>query len=221
VRFAVATRTTGSPLAGALDAIVAFALTDGPGSAPLVLAADVEGPRTRFLGQAASRRYVASLEVVTSRGVGWARRFVEPLRVAGPELSDLLLYDPPPTDEPTSHRAATAAMLGSTTVARHSSVGVFWETYDAQPGTPLQIELTVERDSGGLVDRLRRLLPGGPEEGRGRITWTDEATAVTHAGSVVVDLSDLGDGDYTMVLRVGWPGQPPIERRRELTIASD
>ncbi len=221
LRFAVATRTTGSPLAGALDTNVSFVLTDGPGSTPLLLSADVEGPRTRFLGQAAARDYVASLEVVTSKGVGWARRVVEPLRAAGPELSDLLLYDPPTPEEPTGQRAATSAMLGSTTVAAHSSVGVYWETYDAPPGTSLQIELTVERESGGLVDRLRSLLPGGPEEGRGRIGWTDEATAATSPGSIVVDLSDLGDGDYTMVLRVGWPGQPPIERRRELTIVSD
>ena len=221
LRFAVATRTAVSPLQGALDASVAFVLTDAPGGAPLVMAADVDGPLTRFLGQVPAHDYVAGVEVVTSKGVGWARRLVAPLRPVGPELSDLLLYEPPDSDAPMDHLAATAAMLGTTTVATHSTVGVYWETYDAPVGAPLQIELTIERASGGLVDRLRRLLPGGPEEGRGRITWTDEATAPTHPGSVVVDLSDLGDGDYTLVLRVGWPGQPPIERRRELTLASD
>jgi hypothetical protein len=139
----------------------------------------------------------------------------------GPEISDLLLYDPPADGEPMTHHAATSAMLGSTTLAPHADVGVYWETYGAPEGTPLLIEVTVERDSGGLVDRLRRLLPGGPEEARGRIAWTAEATGPTHTESVVLDLGDLGDGDYILVLRVGWGGRAPIERRRELRIASD
>jgi hypothetical protein len=221
MRLAVATRTTGTPIEGALDANVAFVLTDGPGSTPLLLAADVDGPRTRFLGQVAPHAYVAGLEVVTSKGVGWARRRVEPLRAAGPELSDLLLFDPPDGADPMTHRAATAAMLGSTTVRPRGGVGVYWETYEPPGGATLQIELTIERESGGLVDRVRRLLPGGPEEERGRITWREEATAPAHPGSVVIDLSDLGEGDYTLVLRVGWEGLPAMERRRGLTIASD
>jgi len=220
LRFAVATRSEGTPLTGAVDAIAAFVLTEGPGSTPLVLSAQVDQGTTRFLGQVAARTYVAGLEVLTSRGVGWARRTVAPLG-PGPELSDLLLYDPPDGDEPMSHRAAATAMLGSTRLAPHSSVGVYWETYDAPAGTPLQIDVTIERDSGGLVERLRRLLPGGPEEARGRIAWTEESTGTTHPGSVVIDLSDLEDGDYSLVLRVGWAGHASIERRRELTIGAD
>ena len=221
LRFAVATSMTGTPLEGAIDANASFVLTDGPGSFPLVLSGDVEERTTRFLGQLPARRYVAGVEVITSKGVGWARRPVQPLRPTGPELSDLLLYEPTGDDTPMTHRSATSAMLGTTVLGSHASVGVYWETYGAPAGTPLQIDLTLERDSGGLVDRVRRLLPGGPEESRGRITWTEESTGTTHPASVVVDLGDLGDGDYTLVMRVAWGGRPPIERRRELTLGSD
>lgn len=221
LRVAVATRLADTPLEGALDTEAAFILTDGPDSMPVKMVAEAREPRTRFLAQAPAGRYVAGLEVVTTKGVGWARRVVDPLRTAGPELSDLLLYEPEAPERPMGDLAATAAMLGSTTVARGSALGLYWETYGAPEGVTLRIDLSIERDSGGLVDRLRGLLPGGGEEGRGRITWTEEASGDTHSSSIAVDLGDLGDGAYTLVLRVGWAGQTPVERRREFRVESD
>ena len=73
LRVAAATRVQGSPIAGALDATAAFVLTDAPGSMPLQLAADGHDRLPRFLGQAPARDYIASVEVVTSKGVGWSR----------------------------------------------------------------------------------------------------------------------------------------------------
>jgi len=221
LRVAVATRLDDTPLAGAVDGQAAFILTDGPDSMPVRMAAEAREPRTRFLAQAPDRRYVAGLEVVTTKGVGWARQVVEPLRAAGPEISDLLLYRPEEPERPGDNRAATAAMRGSTTVARGAPLGVYWETYGAPTGATLRIDLSIERDSGGLVDRLRGLLPGGGEEGRGRITWTEEASADMHSSSIAVDPGNLGDGAYTLVLRVGWEGRTPLERRREFRVESD
>ena len=56
----------------------------------------------------------------------------------------------------------------------------------------------------GITVEVREDHTGGGEVGRGRITWTEEASADMHSSSIAVDPGDLGDGAYTLVLRVGW-----------------
>jgi hypothetical protein len=214
LRVAASTRVRGTPIEGALDAVATFVLTDAPGSAPLEVAGDPRLPAAIFLGRAPLQDYIASLEVVTSKGVGWHRGVLPALAAAGPELSDLLLYDPVGPDEPVGLESAVAVMRGTTTLRAAEPVGVYWETYGAPSGAALRVELTVERASGGLVERLRRLVPGRAEDGRGRITWTEPARSGTRASSVAVDLRDLPEGGYILVLRVGWDGRERMERRR-------
>jgi hypothetical protein len=171
-----------------------------------------------FLGKAPARDYVAGLECMTELGVGWNRRLITPLRMHGTELSDLLLYDPSDTGEPGSLEEVVPFMLGSTHLQRGQDLGVYWETYGAPVGTTLEFDLTLERDPGRVVDRLRALFSGGSQEGRGRVQWAEPAESGVHSRGLTLELSDLGSGDYTLVLSVRWPGQPPVERRRVITV---
>jgi len=218
LRIAAAGGLLASPLRRASGATAYFILTDGPESMPLRLVEEVRRTNPVFIGEAPARDYVAGFEVMTGIGIGWDRRLVSPLQSQGPELSDLLLFDPSERSEPDSLLEVAATMLGSTTIERGNRIGVFWETYDAPQGATLEFVLTLEGDPGRLVDRLTAFFSGGSQEGRGRVMWTEPATGGTHPRSVALDLTDLEEGDYTLVLRVQWPGQPPIERTRSLTI---
>jgi hypothetical protein len=214
---AAATRIEGSAVARALDAEAALVLTEGPGSPPRTMVVDGRAPIVRFLAQAPERRWIVALEVVTTKGVGWARRTLEPLARG---LSDLLLIDAgdPEAAPPADLRGAGARMLGSTSIEPGAGVGIYWEVYDVPRDAELQVELSVERAGGGLVERLRRMLPGGAEEGRGRVAWRERVSAPTHRSAVALDLGNLDAGAYELVLRVGWGGREPLERRRAITV---
>jgi hypothetical protein len=97
-------------------------------------------------------------------------------------------------------------------------LGLFWEVYDVPKEETLSFELTLEREAGGLVERLTGFFPGGSQEGRGRVAWTEPAVGETHPRGITLNLSDLRTGEYILVLTVQWPGQPPLERRRALRV---
>ena len=109
-------------------------------------------------------------------------------------------------------------MLGSTRLEEGARLGVFWEVYGVREGETLSFELTLEREIGGLVDRLTGFFPGGSQEGRGRVAWTEPAAGETHPRGITLNLSDLRTGEYILVLTVQWPGQPRLERRRALRV---
>jgi hypothetical protein len=218
MEVAAAATLDGSPIAGAVEQVPRLVLSDKPQSFP----ADVSGDRTRrdtpvFLARVAPRDYVASVELITSKGVGWRRQMLAALRDTVPAVSDLLLYDPH-APEPASVKAATSVMLGSTTLQKGAHVGIFWETYGVPPGATLRFDLSLESASGGLVAHLSRLLQGRSQEAPGRLTWSEPGTAGTDSRAVALDLRGIDSGDYTLVLHVSWPGQPPLERRRALTV---
>jgi hypothetical protein len=218
MEVAGAATMAGSPIAGALDQVLRLVLSDGPQSFP----ADVSGDRTRrdkpvFLARVPPRGYVASVELITSKGVGWNRQMLDALPDTLPALSDLLLYDPD-APEPSTVKTAAGAMLGSTTLQKGARVGVFWETYGVPSGATLRFDLSLERPSGGLVAHLSRLFQGRSQEAPGRLTWSEPGTAGTDSRAVALDLRGIDSGDYTLVLRVSWPGQVPLERRRPLTV---
>lgn len=171
-----------------------------------------------LLGRAPHLDYVTIFEVITDIGIGLARQSISPLAKNGAEISDLLLYAPSQGDEPHTVLEATPTMLGSARLETGALLGVFWEVYGVPEGETLAFELTLERGSGNLVERLRGLFPGGSQEGRGRVAWTEQATGETHPRGITLNLSDLRSGEYALVLTVQWPGQPPLERRRALKV---
>lgn len=208
----------GLRIAGALDQDPRMVLSDAPGSFP----ADVRGDRARkdtpvFLARAAPRPYVASVEIVTSKGIGWHRRMLAPLPDTVPSVSDLLLYDPT-GPEPSTVKAAADRMLGSTVLPKGAHVGVFWQTYGVPKGVTLRFDLSLERPSGGLVAHLSRLFQGGGQGASSHLVWSQPGTPGTDSRGVALNLGGIDSGDYTLVLRVDWAGQAAVETRRHFTV---
>jgi hypothetical protein len=174
-----------------------------------------------FVGAYEPGRNVVALEVLTEIGVGWERRVVSPLTINGPELSDLLLFQPSEASEPDSLQGAAAVMLPSPVLGEGQSLGVYWETYGAPAGADIQFSLTLRRNPGGVVDRLRALLPGGAQEGQGRVVWSELGEGERHSRSLSLDLGELDEGNYVVVVQAEWSGQSPMERRRSFSVGGN
>lgn len=220
LRIAVATTLRDIPVEPDPDSAAWLIFTDGPGSFPLALEGRVHDDRSVFVGQVAPRRYVTSLEVHGDSTIGWHRQVVDPLDTGGPGLSDLLLYRPLGSTPPDSLLPAAGLMLGSTTVVKDEGLGVYWETYGLPTDSSkahVSFTVTLVPSGGGVGAVLGRLIPGGRQE-RGRVAWTEPGTAGTHRRAVELDLTDVDAGEYTLVLRAAWPGQPPLERRLDVTV---
>lgn len=215
---AVAGDLASTPLSNTQDIDAHFILSDGPESVPLHLTGRAFRSTSIFLGEAPAREYVMSMEVLGSAGIGWHREVVSPLLTSGPELSDLLLFRPSAELHPDSLLQAAGLMLGSNTVQKSEGMGVYWETYGIPPETMLELELGLRRDSGGITSRLSWMIPGGSQEGYGPVRWMEEARAETHSGTVSLDILNLEPGEYELVLKVRWPGQPELVRSRRVQV---
>jgi hypothetical protein len=202
----------------AVGAISNLVLSDAPGSFPLRIERETRQSTPVLTGRAPHLPYVVSFEVETDIGMGVSRELVSPLSTTGAEVSDLLLFGADGQEEPVDLLGASATMLGSTRFEEGDLLGVFWEVYGAPVGGLLSFEITLERESGGVVDRLTGLFPGGEEGERGRVIWTEPASGPVHPRGLTLNLSSLRDGDYFVVLSVRWPGQPPLQRRRALRV---
>ncbi|MGW8266708.1 MAG: hypothetical protein ACWGSQ_10090 [Longimicrobiales bacterium] len=168
LRVVAAGDLNGSPLRRALDARSHLVLVDSPEGAPIQVTLDSRRTTPVLLEDAPPGRYLAAIEVVTDIGIGIHRQFLSPLSPEGPEISDLLLYEPSEETEPEGLLDVTPLVLGSPRLEEGAPLGVFWEAYGAPEGETLTFELTMEREEGGLVDRLAGLFPGGSREDRGR-----------------------------------------------------
>jgi hypothetical protein len=218
LRIALAGTLADSPLRRVPRVTAHFIVTDAPESFPLRAQAEFRRETPRFLERAAMGPGLVGLEVFSDIGIGWYRKAIVPLALGRPEVSDLLLFDPAEEMEPDALPQAASAMLGSVSVPQNMEMGVFWEVYGIPREVVARFDLTLERVTGGLVDRLVGLLPGGREEGRGRVEWTETLSPGTHSRGIVLQLTALDPGQYTLVLGVGWEGQPPLERRRRITV---
>lgn len=220
LRIAVATTLRDAPVEPDPDSASWLIFTDGPRSFPLKLEGRVHGDRSVFVGEVAPRRYVTSLEVRGDSTIGWHRQTVDPLETGGPGLSDLLLYRPTGPADPDSLLLAAGLMLGSTTVDKEDDLGVYWETYGLPADSAkahVSFSVTLVPAGGGVGALLGRLIPGGGQEW-GRVAWTEPGEAGTHRRAIDLDLTDVDPGAYTLVLRAAWPGQPPLERRLDVTV---
>jgi hypothetical protein len=213
MRIATAGSVLGTPIEGAAESGY-LVLSDAPESFPLQLSGAFNEGRAVYLAQAPAKRYVTSFEVLTDAGIGWHREMLEPLDLDGPGLSDILLYEPVGYSEPDSLLAATSMMLGTTELEDGTELGLYWEVYGAEVDAPLEFELQVESEQGGFIERLRRLLPGGTEEGNLTLSWTEPAIGPVSPRAIVLDLGTMETGSYTVVIRARWEGQSALETRR-------
>lgn len=218
LRLAASADLRGPPFRRVPEAQTYLVLSQGPGSVNQRLEEVVHRSNPVFVGEFEPGRSVLALEVMMEIGIGWERRVVSPLLMNGPELSDLLLFRPSSDSVPGSLTEAAAVMLPQPVLEEGVALGVYWETYGAPAGAELQFSLTLQRDTGGIVDRLRALLPGGAQEGQGQVAWSEEGEGEGHSRSLSLDLEELDEGNYVVVVRVEWFGQPPMEKRRSFTI---
>jgi hypothetical protein len=221
LKVATSAGVGGSRLDRALDLTAHLVLTDGPRSMAAMETREFREERPMVVAVGEPRNYVLSLEVETNLGIGLHRELIQPLAMDEPEISDLLLFEAEGAGSEASLDAIGTRMLGTVTVPAAEELGVFWEVYGVPEDQEMAFDLTLERAAGGLVDRLRGLFPGGEQEGRGRVAWTEPSTGLTHPRSVTLNLASLEPGRYVLVLRARWGEAVELERRRELRIREE
>jgi hypothetical protein len=219
---AVAGTVAGSPLDDSTDVTASTAhliLSDGPGRFPVELASALHEDRAVFLARTPFQRYMASFEVLSEGVYGWHRVVLEPLAFGGAAgLSDVLLYQPRGNHDPDSLVIAAGMMRGTTVLEPGERPGLYWETYGAPAEAEVTVELEIEgAGGGGFFARIGRLFGGGGG-GRGKWSWTEASPGAVFPKAVTLDLGDLDRGEYTLVLRVSWEGQEPVETRRTFEV---
>ena len=147
-------------------------------------------------------------------------------------ISDVALIAAPEVDSllPSSFDAALPVMLPSPEI-KQGRIGIFFESYGFVPGEPIEvaIRMTLE-DKPGLLRRMGAKI-GLMDPGEGSIVlhWRDDQPGgtskaisidgvVVQSRAIIVDLSGLKPGHYSMDVGLNRPGLPPVATRRELTI---
>jgi hypothetical protein len=187
------------------------------------------------------RAHVVSAELAPADGAPGlavrARRAVRPpapLSVAQAgeiAVSDPLFFRPGDADDqPKSAPVAIARMLGSHALA-DQRVGIFWETYGVAPSDTVDLTLRITGiDKPGVLRRIGtaiRVLQSTPNEitmswrepnlgQREGLTWAGDVPI--QARSVILDVSRLRPGRYTMELTVVKGTAAPAVTRRDVTI---
>jgi len=151
---------------------------------------------------------LVGVELLTSDSAGaarWRSGFEEiPLDSARISVSDLLFVDGGPS-LPADLDDATARAHGGTKFRRDTRVGLFWELYGRAPAdSALPISLTITPIDQGLLRRAFRALRIVPKLTPLNIRWQENGAAgVLSARSVLLDLSLVPAGRYTVTLAVG------------------
>lgn len=165
---------------------------------------------------------LVSLELLATSDRRAARvRTGLPPRVIGRiGLSSLLLYAP--SGEPAYDIAAVKdSALASAIIPASRAVGVYWETYGANPGgEPVHFSLTVEQIGVSWAQRAAERLHLADPTSALRLQW-DEVARPDHgvAGrGVRVDLSRLRGGRYVITLDVTTADDDRASSAKEIVI---
>ena len=127
-----------------------------------------------------------------------------PLDSAKISVSDLLFVDGGPS-LPADLNEAIPRAHGGTRFRRDRQVGLFWELYGKTPAdSALPISLTITPMDEGFFRRTFRALRIAPRVTPLNIRWRENgASGVLSARSVLLDLSLVPAGKYTVKLEVG------------------
>jgi hypothetical protein len=146
-------------------------------------------------------------------------------------LSDPLFYRPGAAVDPPANTAeAVASMFGSLAL-NEKRIGVFWETYGIAPGDTVDVSLHLTSlDRPGVLRRLGSAIGiGDAEASEVTVSWREprsrEKQTTIYAGDVpiqsrgvVLDVSRMRPGRYTVEITVTRHGAPPATARRDVTI---
>jgi hypothetical protein len=135
----------------------------------------------------------------------WRSGFAEiPLDSGRISVSDLLFVDGSPS-LPADLDEAVARAHGGTKFRRNQKIGLFWELYGRTPtDSALPISLTITPVDQSLVRRAFRALRIAPRLTPLNIRWQENgASGVLSARSVLLDLSLVPAGKYSVKLEVG------------------
>jgi len=165
------------------------------GKAPEVAGRFVEGRGGVVSAVAPGSLEAAGLELLTADGATWGRYrevWEAPFPVAGPVLSDLLLFEPGEMIPDRLEEVLPRAIRGSA-IRRGGEVGLYWEWSRLPPGSDsATVRIQVRPRKGGDATLAWSWPVPAPVRPEGR-------------GSMSLDLARLGRGEYILevVLTVG------------------
>ncbi|MFL5528535.1 MAG: hypothetical protein ACJ791_04145 [Gemmatimonadaceae bacterium] len=154
------------------------------------------------------REQLIGVELLAADSAGaarWRSGFAEiPLDSAKISVSDLLFVDGGPSLPVDLNEAIPRAHAG-TKFRRNVKVGLFWELYGMTPAdSTLPTSLTITPIGEGFLKRTFRALRIAPKATPLNIRWTENGAAgVLSARSVLLDLSLVPPGKYSVKLEVG------------------
>jgi hypothetical protein len=121
-------------------------------------------------------------------------------------------------------------MFGSLALSE-KRIGVFWETYGIAPGDTVDVALHLASlDKPGVLRRLGSVFRvGEADASEVTVSWREprprEKQTTIYAGDVpiqsrgvVLDVSRMRPGRYTVEITVTRHGAPPASTRREMSI---
>ena len=220
----------------------AIAVSTGPGTIDVVQRRRVGAQdRLTFLAPLPTAQSIVSVEIPwSSRGERAARsRFaVKPppplsqLRAGDAAISDPIILSVPGGTSalPNLADSAIALMHGSTTLpAGSNEIGVYWETYGISAGDSVEVTVGVQRKGAGVVDRVTSVV-GALSSSNSLVTasWFEPQPGVAvrnvpgavpiQMRSIVLNISALPVGTYTLEISVKKRGLDALKSAREFTI---
>ena len=135
----------------------------------------------------------------------WRSGFAEiPLDSGRISISDLLFVDGAPS-LPADLNEAIERAHGGTKFRRNTKIGLFWELYGKTPtDSALPTSLTLTPIDQGLLKRTFRALHIAPKATPLMLRWQENGAAgVLSARAIVLDLSAVPAGKYSVKLEVG------------------
>ena len=153
--------------------------------------------RTQLVG-------VELLAADSSAAARWRSGLGEiPLDSARISVSDILFVDGAPS-LPSDLTEAIPRTHGGTKFRRDRKIGLFWELYGRAPTDSLPISLTLTPIEDGFFKRAFRVLRIAAKQTPLNIRWQDNGAAgVLSARAVMLDLSLVPEGKYSVKLEVG------------------
>jgi hypothetical protein len=134
-------------------------------------------------------------------------------------LSDILLFE---TNDRLADNLpdAMSRMVTANRVDGEKKVGLYWEIYDLNTSAEsLPVALTLTRQRGGTLERMRENLGITPKSTPITIRWSEPKSNVAMASrSVLLDLTLVPKGKYDLRIALGSDDHPLTFSQRTIEI---